>query len=110
MFDIIKMVVRLKRLTVFLISSAFFLFSSLVIHLIEPETFPNPFIGFWWVMTTVTTVGYGDYAPETVLGRLFGLLLYFIGIAIVGVVIGKIVESFSTYQKLKEEGRLRMSP
>ncbi|MBP3949861.1 potassium channel family protein [Bacillus suaedae] len=106
MFEVIQKVVRIRNYTLILAAIFIFVISSLIIHLIEPETFPTLFIGFWWVMTTVTTVGFGDYAPVTVAGRIFGIILYLVGIAIVGVLIGKIVDSFSTYHKLKEEGRL----
>ncbi len=76
-------------------------------HWLEPEIFVTPFIGFWYVMTTVTTTGYGDFVPETTIGRVFGLFLYLVGIGLIGIVIGKIVEGFGIYRKLKEEGKLR---
>ncbi|MBU8906855.1 potassium channel family protein [Desertibacillus haloalkaliphilus] len=109
MFDLIKMIVKVRYWTLALIITSFFLVSSFVIYLIEPENFPNPFIGFWWVMTTVTTVGYGDYVPETIPGQLFGLFLYIIGIGLVGVGLGKVVEAFGIYRRLKEEGRLNFN-
>ena len=40
----------------------------------------------WWAVTTVTTVGYGDYYPVTVVGRLVAVGLMIGGIAILGVV------------------------
>ena len=106
MFDIIKAVVKIRKMTLIVITIVFLVGSSFIIHWIEPQTIPNPFIGFWFVMTTVTTTGYGDFVPETLLGRLFGLFLYFFGIALIGVVIGKIVEGFGIYRKMKEEGKL----
>lgn len=39
----------------------------------------------WWVFTTVTTVGYGDRFPTTNLGRIYGVLVMFGGIALIGV-------------------------
>lgn len=106
MFDIMKMVVKIKKRNLFLFSSLFFISSGFVIYFLEPENFETPFIGLWWVMTTVTTVGYGDYVPTTTFGKLFGLFLYIVGITLIGVVIGKIVDTFNQYQRMKEEGRL----
>ncbi len=40
----------------------------------------------WWALTTVTTVGYGDYAPVTLEGRLIAMVLMFVGIGVVGAV------------------------
>ena len=53
-------------------------------------------------MTTIVTVGYGDYFPKSDFGRIFTmLLLYTFGIGAMGIIIGKIFESFSKYRKLK---------
>ncbi|WP_427008442.1 cation:dicarboxylate symporter family transporter [Pseudarthrobacter sp. H2] len=40
----------------------------------------------WWAMTTITTVGYGDHFPVTLLGRLVAAGLMIGGIAVLGVV------------------------
>ncbi len=47
---------------------------------IEPETFPTLFEGIWWAIITTSTVGYGDYAPITILGRITGMLLILTGV------------------------------
>ena len=39
--------------------------------------------GFWWSAVTMTTVGYGDKAPVTPVGRLIGLIWMFAGIIII---------------------------
>ncbi len=39
--------------------------------------------GFWWSAVTMTTVGYGDKAPRTFLGRLLGLIWMFAAIIII---------------------------
>ncbi|WP_010676376.1 potassium channel family protein [Bacillus timonensis] len=54
-----------------------------IIHLIEPENFPTIFDGVWWAIVTAATVGYGDYAPTSFIGRIVGMLLIFIGAGIV---------------------------
>lgn len=48
----------------------------------------------WWTMTTITTVGYGDYYPVTALGKLIAAGLMLAGIALLGVVTGSIASWF----------------
>ncbi|MFB4164099.1 ion channel [Alteribacillus sp. JSM 102045] len=105
-FELMKNVVNARKLTIFIFTIFFVTFSSLFISYLEPDVFTTPFLGFWWVMTTMTTTGYGDLVPETVTGKLFAIFLYVFGVGLIGVVIGKIVESFGIYRKLKEEGKL----
>ncbi|MBR7801846.1 ion channel, partial [Undibacterium fentianense] len=38
---------------------------------------------FWWAIVTMTTVGYGDFAPSTPEGRFFAVFIMFAGIALV---------------------------
>ena len=40
---------------------------------------------FWWAFVTMTTVGYGDYVPVTLPGRLLAILLMTFGIGIFAV-------------------------
>ncbi|MFD1739279.1 ion channel [Bacillus salitolerans] len=98
--------VKLNNWVLFWASVSFIFFSTYVIHYLEPETFPTPFIALWWVMTTVTTVGYGDYSPLTIEGRIFAIFLYLIGIGLIGLVIGKVVDFFSEFRRKREEGRM----
>jgi voltage-gated potassium channel len=39
----------------------------------------------WWSFSTTTTVGYGDITPITIIGRLLGIGLMLVGVAIFGV-------------------------
>ncbi|TMN21243.1 potassium channel family protein [Lentibacillus cibarius] len=50
-----------------------------IIHLVEPNQFPSVFDGVWWAFITGATVGYGDYVPLTVPGRIIGILLLLSG-------------------------------
>ena len=78
-------------------------------YYIEPSVFTSPFEGLWWTMTTVVTVGYGDISPTTVSGKIFAMFLYVIGIGLMTIVIGKIVEGLGYRKRLKEEGKLQIT-
>lgn len=50
-----------------------------VIHFVEPYEFPTIFEGVWWAFVTGATVGFGDYVPLTVPGKVIGILLILSG-------------------------------
>ena len=40
----------------------------------------------WWSFVTITTVGFGEYYPVTLVGRTISVIMMFVGIALVGVI------------------------
>ena len=48
----------------------------------------------WWAFVTVTTVGYGDFTPVTVGGRVVAVLIMFTGAAAVGAVTAAVASRF----------------
>ncbi|MCX3060013.1 potassium channel family protein [Streptomyces beihaiensis] len=63
----------------------------------------------WWSFTTMTTVGYGDFAPTTGLGRLLAVGLMLSGIALLGVVTANIAAWFISRFDQDEEGARRQT-
>ncbi|MFI1395278.1 potassium channel family protein [Streptomyces sp. NPDC020681] len=60
----------------------------------------------WWSFTTMTTVGYGDHAPTTGLGRVLAVGLMLSGIALLGVVTANIAAWFiSRFERDEVEER-----
>ncbi|WP_026702307.1 potassium channel protein [Salibacterium aidingense] len=104
--QIYEKVINIGNWSLALFTLLFIAVSMIGILSIEPETF-SPMSALWWVMTTSTTVGYGDISPVTAAGQWFTMLfIYPIGIGIIGVVISKILDSVLHYKQAKEEGRL----
>ncbi|MBN4073207.1 ion transporter [Mariprofundus ferrooxydans] len=59
------------------------LFAGNLAYMLEPETFGNAFIGAWWSLVTMSTVGYGDLVPHTTGGMMLGGVLILVGICVV---------------------------
>lgn len=102
----IKMI-RMNNGLIFGLSGILILLCSYLIYLLEPDIYENPFNGFWWVMTTVTTVGYGDYYPHTTAGKCLGIFLYIFGIGLISLVISKAIDTIFLFRRKKEEGKLK---
>ncbi|XP_068747356.1 uncharacterized protein [Montipora capricornis] len=55
---------------------------------VKNEEFPLSFTrgsyeGFWWAFISMTTVGYGDKAPRSFIGRLFSILWILVGLIVI---------------------------
>jgi voltage-gated potassium channel len=68
--------------------------SGVLIRLLDANEFPNVWLGMWWALQTVTTVGYGDVTPKDVVGRIVGAAVMLEGIAFVAIVTAAITSSF----------------
>ena len=69
----------------------------------QPEVFKNAFSGIWWSVSTLLTVGYGDIYPLTVLGKMFSIIITFLGVGMVaiptGILSAGFVEQYSLIKK-----------
>ncbi len=88
-----------RKITVFL-----FLILSLVtiigsvMYLIEGETngFTSIPVGIYWAIVTITTVGYGDIAPQTEIGQMLASIAMIIGYAIIAIPTGIISAEYTS--------------
>lgn len=64
-------------------------------HEAQPEQFKNVFQAMWWAVATLTTVGYGDIYPITIIGKVLSAVIAVLGIGLVAVPTGIITSGFS---------------
>lgn len=72
--------------------------SSSLVYYAEAEAQPEAFASIpramWWGVATLTTVGYGDVYPITLLGRILGAIIAVLGIGLFALPAGIISSSF----------------
>ena len=80
-------------LTVFLIiiASCLVYFAE---HNAQPDKFTSIPATIWWAVVTLTTVGYGDLYPITILGKIFTSIVLLAGVALLALPAGIITAGF----------------
>ena len=115
-FSVITSVLKEKKNQIF--SSLFIivvlmLASSIGIYNVEhefqPEVFENAFSGIWWSMATLLTVGYGDIYPVTVLGKIMGIIIAFLGVGVVAIPTGIISAGFVEHYSKKQNSLVKFN-
>jgi voltage-gated potassium channel len=87
----IALVESLRKITVFLFAVlTIVVIAGAMMYQIEGEAhgFTSIPAGMYWAVVTVTTVGYGDIAPQTILGRILASVLMIVGYGIIAVPTG----------------------
>ena len=73
------------------------------IYLVEKDAQPEKFgsipQAMWWSVVTLTTVGYGDVYPITILGKFFGSVIIILGIGTVALPSGILASAFTEHTK-----------
>lgn len=62
----------------------------------------NTLDALYFSVVSLTTVGYGDFTPETVGGKLFVMVYLLVGIAIIAALLNNILKSAMARKVLKE--------
>lgn len=76
------------------LSIGYILVSALLMFSVEPETYDTFFDALYWSVGTLTTVGYGDSYPASVIGKIISMISSFLGIALVALPTGIITAGY----------------
>lgn len=76
--------------------------STLGLYLFDPSI-NSLFDSLWFVLSTITTVGYGDILPQSGAGRIIGLFILIVGVLIFSTVTGAIASYFARRVLLNED-------
>lgn len=98
---------KLKNSVLAIAAFIFIVISSTIAYFLEPETFGTWFNALYWVLTTMATVGYGDYYAHSLAGKIFSIFLYVFGIGLLSLIISKVIDGISNFQRRRESGRLK---
>lgn len=86
---------------ILMLSASLMMYS--VEHEAQPEVFRNALSGIWWASSALLTVGYGDMYPITIMGKVLGMIITFLGVGMVAIPTGIISAGFvEQYQRIKE--------
>lgn len=67
---------------------------GVMMRVFDHSEYPSIWIGMWWVLQTVTTVGYGDFTPKSTIGRILTSFVMLYGIAFLAIVTAAITSVF----------------
>ena len=67
---------------------------GILIRVLDSREYSSIWVGMWWALQTVTTVGYGDVTPKAPIGRAVGAVVMLEGIAFLAIITAAITSSF----------------
>lgn len=80
-----------SMLLVFVASTLAYIFE----HTVQPEVFSSIPAAMYWAIITMTTVGYGDMVPVTLVGKILGALIGILGLGMVALPAGILASGFN---------------
>jgi len=82
--------------------------AGVLMRVLDHREYGSIWVGMWWAIQTVTTVGYGDVTPREVTGRIVATFVMLEGIAFLSIVTASITSTFverATRQRDTDESR-----
>lgn len=96
---------RQPLLAVLALAIVYVAVSALIIYNVEPDTFETFFDALYWAVVSLTTVGYGDLYPASLIGRIVAMVSSLMGIAVVALPSG--ILTAGMLEVLREDSKNR---
>jgi voltage-gated potassium channel len=77
---------------------------GVLMRVLDHVEYSNIWVGMWWALQTVTTVGYGDVTPRNPSGRIVAAFVMLEGIAFLTIIIAAITSTFVARAEQEREG------
>jgi voltage-gated potassium channel Kch len=77
--------------------------AGILMRLVDHEEYRNLWVGMWWALQTVTTVGYGDVTPAQRSGRIVAAFVMLEGIAFLAITTALITSTFVARAQAERE-------
>jgi voltage-gated potassium channel len=74
-----------------------------LMRVLDHDEYSNVWVGMWWALQTVTTVGYGDVTPKNPSGRIVAVFVMLEGIAFLTIIIAAITSTFIARAQLERD-------
>ena len=86
--------VRKQLEAVFILVVIYIFISAMLMFQLEPNLFDTFFDALYWATISITTIGYGDISPVTLLGRIITMISALVGMAVIALPTGIITASY----------------
>jgi voltage-gated potassium channel len=67
---------------------------GVLMRVLDHREYSSIWLGMWWVLETVTTVGYGDLTPTSTIGKVMTALVMLWGVAFLAIITAAITSVF----------------
>ncbi|MFL5942085.1 MAG: potassium channel family protein [Gaiellaceae bacterium] len=86
--------VRLAASVIVTATSLIVVVGGILMRVVDHSDYSSIWLGMWWVLQTVTTVGYGDVVPTNTVGKLITAFVMLEGIAFLSIITAGITSVF----------------
>jgi voltage-gated potassium channel len=79
---------------------------GVLMRVLDHKEYASVWLGMWWVLETVTTVGFGDLTPKAVIGKILTSVVMLWGVAFLAIITAAITSVFvarAQRERLREE-------